>query len=189
MRSLFTNYNQAFPTHDHGLGFELDQRRYMGALSSPVTAGHTGFTGTSIVIDPLAHSFVILLTNRVHPTRDWGNNNPSRAAVGTDLALALPVHPKQGRTDWFAGTADDTTTTLTIPVAVPAGGAKLSFNLWYDTSVGETRLRRSVFRRRHDLAPGSARAPGGQPQLADLRIVHRLRGPAVVDGVGAAARP
>jgi CubicO group peptidase (beta-lactamase class C family) len=133
VRSLFTNYNQAFPTHDHGLGFELDQRRYMGALSSPVTAGHTGFTGTSIVIDPLAHSFVILLTNRVHPTRDWGNNNPSRAAVATDLALALPVRPTQGRTDWFAGTADDTTATLTIPVAVPAEGARLSFDLWYDT--------------------------------------------------------
>ena len=137
VRSLFTNYNQAYPTHDHGLGFELDQRRYMGALSSPVTAGHTGFTGTSLVIDPLAHSFVILLTNRVHPTRDWGNNNPSRAAVGTDLALALPVHPTRGRTDWFAGTADDRTTTLTIPVAVPSSGAKLAFNLWYDTSIGE----------------------------------------------------
>ena len=70
----------------------------MGALSSPVTAGHTGFTGTSIVIDPLAHSFVILLTNRVHPTRNWGNNNPSRAAVASDLALALPVRPTQGHT-------------------------------------------------------------------------------------------
>jgi CubicO group peptidase (beta-lactamase class C family) len=134
VRSLFTNYNQAFPGHAHGLGFELDQRRYMGALSSPVTAGHTGFTGTSIVIDPLAHSFIILLTNRVHPSRNWGNNNPSRAAVASDLALALPVHPSQGPTDWFAGTADNTTATLTIPVAVPAAGAKLTFNLWYDTA-------------------------------------------------------
>ncbi|WP_203909966.1 serine hydrolase domain-containing protein [Rhizocola hellebori] len=134
VRELFTNYNQAFPTHDHGLGFELDQRRYMGALSSPVTAGHTGFTGTSIVIDPLAHSFVILLTNRVHPSRNWGSINPARAAVGTDLAMALPVRPTQGRTAWFAGTADNTTTTLTIPLAVPAGGAQLSFDLWYDTA-------------------------------------------------------
>lgn len=134
VRELFTNYNQAYPTHAHGLGFELDQRRYMGALSSPVTAGHTGFTGTSIVIDPLAHSFVILLTNRVHPSRNWGSINPARAAVGSDLAMALPVRPTRGRTAWFAGTADNTTTTLTIPLTVAAGGARLSFDLWYDTA-------------------------------------------------------
>ena len=134
VRELFTNYNQAFPTHAHGLGFELDQRRYMGALSSPVTAGHTGFTGTSIVIDPLAHSFVILLTNRVHPTRNWSAINPVRAAVGTDLAMALPVRPTRGKTAWFAGTADNTTTTLTIPLTITGGNARLSFDLWYDTA-------------------------------------------------------
>lgn len=134
VRTLFTDYNQAFPTHAHGLGFELDQRRYMGALSSPVTAGHTGFAGTSIVIDPIAHSFMILLTNRVHPSRTWGADNPPRAAVATDLAMVPPVRPTRGRTAWFAGPVDDTTATLTVPVAVPEGGADLSFDLWYDTS-------------------------------------------------------
>ena len=134
VRTLFTDYNQAFPTHAHGLGFELDQRRYMGALSSPVTAGHTGFVGTSIVIDPIAHSFVILLSNRVHPSRSWGADNPPRAAVATDLALVPPVRPTRGRTAWFAGPVDDTSATLTVPAAVPAGGAELSFDLWYDTS-------------------------------------------------------
>jgi CubicO group peptidase (beta-lactamase class C family) len=133
VRLLFTNFNQAFPGDSHGLGFELDQRWYMDALNSPVTAGHTGFTGTSIVIDPLSKSFVILLANRVHPSRNWGSNNPSRRAVARDLALALPVRPAAGRTDWFSGTADATTATLTVPVAVPSGGARLSFDLWYDT--------------------------------------------------------
>ena len=37
---------------------------------SPHAFGHTGFTGTSIWIDPTQDLFVILLTNRVHPTRD-----------------------------------------------------------------------------------------------------------------------
>ena len=37
---------------------------------SPHAFGHTGFTGTSIWIDPTKDLFVILLTNRVHPTRD-----------------------------------------------------------------------------------------------------------------------
>jgi CubicO group peptidase (beta-lactamase class C family) len=134
-RLLFTNYNVAYPTHEHSLALELNQRRYMDAMSSPVTAGQTGFTGTSVVIDPLAHSFIILLTNRVHPSREWSAINPARAAVARDLALAQPVRPSQGRTDWYSGTATATTATLTVPVAVPARGAQLSFDLWYDTDV------------------------------------------------------
>jgi CubicO group peptidase (beta-lactamase class C family) len=132
-RLLFTDFNQAYPGHSHGLGFELGQRFYMDALSSPVTAGHTGYTGTSIVIDPLSHSFVILLTNRVHPSRNWGSNNPAREAVARDLALAVPVRPASGPTDWFSGTVDAKTVTLAVPVKVPTAGARLSFELWYDT--------------------------------------------------------
>jgi beta-N-acetylhexosaminidase len=41
-----------------------------GALFSPRSFGHTGFTGTSLWIDPDRQLFVILLTNRVHPNRD-----------------------------------------------------------------------------------------------------------------------
>jgi CubicO group peptidase (beta-lactamase class C family) len=40
-----------------------------GTLLSSHAFGHTGFTGTSIWIDPEQDLFVILLTNRVHPTR------------------------------------------------------------------------------------------------------------------------
>ncbi|MDN3354087.1 serine hydrolase domain-containing protein [Actinomadura sp. DC4] len=41
-----------------------------GDLMSPAAYGHTGFTGTSIWVDPLLDVFVVLLTNRVHPRRD-----------------------------------------------------------------------------------------------------------------------
>ncbi|HVR69869.1 MAG TPA: glycoside hydrolase family 3 N-terminal domain-containing protein, partial [Vicinamibacteria bacterium] len=41
-----------------------------GARLSPSAFGHTGFTGTSMWIDPARRLFVILLTNRVHPTRE-----------------------------------------------------------------------------------------------------------------------
>lgn len=41
-----------------------------GHLFSPHSFGHTGFTGTSIWIDPDQQVFVVLLTNRVHPTRE-----------------------------------------------------------------------------------------------------------------------
>lgn len=40
-----------------------------GRLLSPSAIGHTGFTGTSLWIDPEKELFVILLTNRVHPVR------------------------------------------------------------------------------------------------------------------------
>lgn len=38
-------------------------------LASPGSYGHTGFTGTSVLIDPELDAWVVLLTNRVHPTR------------------------------------------------------------------------------------------------------------------------
>ena len=41
-----------------------------GHFMSPHTFGHTGFTGTSIWIDPDKQLFVVLLTNRVNPTRE-----------------------------------------------------------------------------------------------------------------------
>jgi CubicO group peptidase (beta-lactamase class C family) len=72
------------------LGVERNQRWYMGALASPLTFGQTGFTGTSLVADLRTQSFVILLTNRVHPSRDRGPNNASRVAVANALATALP---------------------------------------------------------------------------------------------------
>ena len=40
-----------------------------GTRLSPESIGHTGFTGTSLWIDPLADRYVVLLTNRVHPSR------------------------------------------------------------------------------------------------------------------------
>jgi CubicO group peptidase (beta-lactamase class C family) len=41
-----------------------------GTLMSPRAIGHTGFTGTSLWIDPEKDLYVALLTNRVHPTRE-----------------------------------------------------------------------------------------------------------------------
>ncbi|AEV84093.1 hypothetical protein ACWT_3070 [Actinoplanes sp. SE50] len=73
-----------------GLGFELAARTYMGGLTSPVTFGHTGFTGTSVVIDPVRQSFLILLSNRVHPDRAWGTDTAARRALADAFAAAHP---------------------------------------------------------------------------------------------------
>ena len=130
---MITNFNQAFPGNDHGLGFELNQRWYMSGLSGPRTAGHTGYTGTSMVIDFDSRSFAILLTNRVHPSRNWGSNNPARRAVAQGLAESLAVDPRHGNDAWFTGTKDATTATLTTSLAVPAEGARVGFDLFVDS--------------------------------------------------------
>jgi CubicO group peptidase (beta-lactamase class C family) len=41
-----------------------------GMRLSPRAIGHTGFTGTSLWVDPARDLYVVLLTNRVHPTRE-----------------------------------------------------------------------------------------------------------------------
>lgn len=53
-----------------------------------VSFGHTGFTGTSIWLDPQSRSAVILLTNRVHPDGK-GNVTKLRATVATSAARVL----------------------------------------------------------------------------------------------------
>lgn len=59
-------------TARRGLGFHLagTPENFMGDLFPEDSFGHTGFTGTSLAIDPHTGFFVILLSNRVHPTRE-----------------------------------------------------------------------------------------------------------------------
>lgn len=51
-----------------------------GARMSTHAIGHTGFTGTSLWIDPERDMYAVLLTNRVHPTRQNEQLPPLRAA-------------------------------------------------------------------------------------------------------------
>lgn len=55
-----------------GLGFNLahSPRNFLGDLMGQRAYGHTGFTGTSIAVDPDSGLWVVLLTNRVCPTRE-----------------------------------------------------------------------------------------------------------------------
>ncbi|MFG1806369.1 serine hydrolase domain-containing protein [Streptomyces sp. NPDC049040] len=73
-----------------GLGFETDQPWFMGELAGRGTFGHTGFTGTSLVIDPATGSYLVLLANTVHPVRHRQGSVP-RARAASRLARAAPV--------------------------------------------------------------------------------------------------
>lgn len=71
-----------------GLGFAVDQPWFMGELAGRGAAGHTGFTGTSLVLDPATDTFLVLLANTVHPRRRQPDSRP-RAAAATRLARAV----------------------------------------------------------------------------------------------------
>ena len=74
---------------DHGLGVVLNQPWFMGTLSGPATFGHTGFTGTSLLVDPRRELVLVLLTNRAHPNWTWSNPDPLRATVADAIAAHL----------------------------------------------------------------------------------------------------
>ncbi len=61
-----------------------------GHYFSARSFGHTGFTGTSIWIDPDRQLFVVLLTNRVHPTRENTKIQRVRPALHDAVMQALP---------------------------------------------------------------------------------------------------
>ncbi|MGE3277181.1 MAG: serine hydrolase domain-containing protein [Vicinamibacterales bacterium] len=62
-----------------------------GSRLSAAAIGHTGFTGTSIWLDPELDLYAVLLTNRVHPSRANDRLQPVRRAFHDALAEDLAV--------------------------------------------------------------------------------------------------
>ncbi|WP_232695889.1 serine hydrolase domain-containing protein [Brevibacillus daliensis] len=134
VRLMMENQIPEFPGNDHGLGWEVNQDWYMDGLTDLTTMGHTGFTGTSIVVSPSNQTIVILLTNRVHPSRNMGSINPIRREVARQAALAIPVSGQQKKDVWFAGTGDKKENTLTTDLRNLKKGQQpeeLRFETWY----------------------------------------------------------
>jgi uncharacterized protein YbbC (DUF1343 family)/CubicO group peptidase (beta-lactamase class C family) len=84
---------------------------------------HTGFTGTSVMIEPRSGTYVILLTNRVHP--NGGGAAKIRelrvrvaAAVGSALFGSAELPPVEGDSPWPAadGTSEPRAATAAEPV-------------------------------------------------------------------------
>ncbi|MGH8774932.1 MAG: serine hydrolase domain-containing protein [Jiangellaceae bacterium] len=76
------------PGYRQGIGPRIDDPVFMGTLAGRGAFGHTGFTGTSLVVDPSTATVVILLTNRVHPSREWSDIAPVRRAVADVASTA-----------------------------------------------------------------------------------------------------
>ncbi|MBN6055235.1 beta-lactamase family protein [Nonomuraea sp. RK-328] len=70
----------------HGLGVRIGDPGIVGPLEGAY--GHSGFTGTSLVVDPARGLTVVLLTNAVHPLRGRDGIRDLRRAVAAE-ALRL----------------------------------------------------------------------------------------------------
>jgi uncharacterized protein YbbC (DUF1343 family)/CubicO group peptidase (beta-lactamase class C family) len=75
-----------------GLGWDIDSAfsANRGELLPVGSFGHTGFTGTSLWIDPVTGLYVVFMSNRVHPDGK-GDVTPLRARVATVAASALDI--------------------------------------------------------------------------------------------------
>lgn len=86
MTSLPYNYEK----FGRSLGWDLlsDYSSNQGDLFGSRTYGHTGYTGTSMIIDPDSRTSVIFLTNRVHP-KDKGSVVRLRSLVANIVAASI----------------------------------------------------------------------------------------------------
>ncbi|HEY9014977.1 MAG TPA: serine hydrolase domain-containing protein, partial [Gemmatimonadales bacterium] len=85
--AVFAEFTQRQLNSDRALGWDMpSEGGSAGHLLSPSSIGHTGFTGTSLWIDPQHDVAIVLLSNRVHPTRNNPRWAPVRAAV-SDLVM------------------------------------------------------------------------------------------------------
>jgi serine-type D-Ala-D-Ala carboxypeptidase len=128
---LLENQNAAYPGNDHGLGWELGQGWYMDALSEGTYSfGHTGYTGTSIVVNPNNKTVAILLTNRVHPTRSTVSTNQTRRLFARQVADSIPVSIPGKGSAWFAGYGDRVQNVMEADLNLDAD-AVLTFAAWH----------------------------------------------------------
>jgi CubicO group peptidase (beta-lactamase class C family) len=67
----------------------LNQPWFMGRLTGPAAFGHTGFTGTSLLVEPRRKLVAVLLSNRAHPNWSWSDPDTHRVAVHDVLAAAV----------------------------------------------------------------------------------------------------
>jgi CubicO group peptidase (beta-lactamase class C family) len=91
----FTRRQNLVPGSTRALGWDTPSPGgSAGTLLSPRSIGHTGFTGTSLWIDPDHQLAIVLLSNRVNPTRDNPRWAPIRARIA-DLVMTtiLEVTP------------------------------------------------------------------------------------------------
>jgi len=101
-----TSRQSLHPGGARGFGWDIDSDYtpvVRGDVFPPGGVGHTGFTGTSVWIDPPSRAYIVILTNRCHPTRDGVAEHIRRGVaniVGAAVAQPRPyvLLPRPART-------------------------------------------------------------------------------------------
>jgi CubicO group peptidase (beta-lactamase class C family) len=90
----FIRKQELVPEASRALGWDTPSTgSSAGHRLGPGSFGHTGFTGTSIWIDPARRLVIVLLTNRVHPTRNNPRIGPLRVQVADRVVDLLEGKP------------------------------------------------------------------------------------------------
>src|SRR5204862_5357722 len=107
------------------LGWDLSSpfSRTLAPFFPMGSVGHTGFTGTSVWIDPASHAYMIVLTNRVHPSGGGAagiRDLRVRIAAAIGTALFAGATPAPASTSADAPAADPPAEAPAPPPAAPA---------------------------------------------------------------------
>jgi uncharacterized protein YbbC (DUF1343 family)/CubicO group peptidase (beta-lactamase class C family) len=88
-----------------GFGWDIDSpfSTNRGELLPVGSFGHTGFTGTSLWIDPTTKTYIVIMTNAVH-VGEKGTAVSLRTKVATAVAVALDLHPSDAEKLQLAAT-------------------------------------------------------------------------------------
>jgi len=89
--ALFTPYQDS-ARHNRALGWQKAPAPWAGQHASSSAYGHTGFTGTSIAVDPALGVYIVLLSNRVNPTRANNRIGAVRARVADAIIPVIRRH-------------------------------------------------------------------------------------------------
>ena len=99
----FTKRANTIEGSSRALGWDTPSGQSSGGVYlSASSFGHTGFTGTSLWIDPENQIFVILLTNAVHPNRNYKNPNyfDWRQKIHSSVYEELGFSEKRNDLEW-----------------------------------------------------------------------------------------
>ena len=95
------NIPVTYPSHKghdvRGFGWDIDTAfsRPRGVVFPIGSFGHTGYTGTTLWMDPGSDTYVVLLTNAVHPRDKRGPISGLRGEVASAAARALDLYPER----------------------------------------------------------------------------------------------
>jgi uncharacterized protein YbbC (DUF1343 family)/CubicO group peptidase (beta-lactamase class C family) len=131
VRKMTTPQQPPTATSVRGFGWDIDSpfSSNRGELLPVGSFGHTGFTGTSMWIDPVTRTYVILLSNSVHP-RGNGNVISLRAKVATAVAAALSLTVSQGEElRWKSITGYNEAQTAARRIAVRNGAVRTGIDV------------------------------------------------------------